>query len=151
MIQLQKKIEDDLKAAMKQQEALKVSTLRLLLAAIKNLEIQKGPTVLEEDDIIAVIKKQVKQREEAIAQFTKGNRPDLAQKEQSELKILLQYLPAPMSDDALTTLIKEIALRENITNPNDFGKLMKSVMAKAGTATDGKKVSLLVKSFLQKT
>lgn len=143
---LKRQIEEDLKQALKQQERAKISTLRLLLAEIKNKEIdKKGPLIDEE--IWGILSSGVKMREEAIAQFRQGKREDLVKTEQEELGIIKTYLPAPLDQDQLLILVKE-AVEKLQARPQDFGKVMKVVMTHARGRASGSEVRELVKSEL---
>jgi len=144
------KIDNDFKEALKSRDEIRVSTLRLLKAAIQNAEISKQE-VLSDDEIISAIKKQVKQRKDSIDGFKKGNREDLADKESKELEVLKAYLPDEMKPEELLGLIKEAIAETEATSPGDMGKVMKLVMAKTKGAADGRAVSALVNKELSKT
>jgi len=144
------KIEMDLKNAQKSKDQIKVSTLRLLKSAIGYLAIEKKDD-LKDDDIIAVIKKQVKQRKDSIEVFKKGNREDLAQKEESELEILKAYLPEEIAPEALGAIIDEAINETGASTPKDMGMVMKAVMAKTKGSADGKAVSSIVNEKLNKS
>jgi len=147
---LQEKITNDYKEAMKSKDALKVSTLSFLRAAIQNLAIEKKKEKLDDKDIIPVIKKQVKQRQDSIEQFKKGNRDDLVQKEAKELEILKTYLPEELPADELKKIIEEAIASTGASSPKDMGKVIKEVMEKVAGRADGKVVSGLVKEKLSK-
>jgi len=146
------KIESEFKQALKQRELIKLSVLRLLKSAVKNAEIEKRGkgegSELTEDELIKVIKKEIKKREESIILFRQGQREDLASKEEAELEILKNYLPADLTDEEINKIINEIITENQLAEPMNFGQLMKLVMAKVGSQADGKKVSLLVKAKL---
>jgi len=144
------KIDNDFKEALKSKDEIKVSTLRLLKAAIQNAEISKQEP-LSDEEIISAIKKQVKQRKDSIDGFKKGNREDLADKESKELELLKAYLPEEIRPEELLGLIKEAIVEAEATSPGDMGKVMKLVMAKTKGAADGKTVSALVNKELSKT
>jgi uncharacterized protein YqeY len=145
---LEDKILNDYKEAMKSKDAVKVSTLSFLRAAMKNLGIEKKKDKLEDGDAIAVVKKQIKQRQDSIEQFKKGNRPDLAAKEEKELEILKVYLPEELSAVEVKKIIEEIIAATGASGVKDMGKVMKEVMAKTAHRADGKLVSDLVKERL---
>lgn len=145
---LEQKITDDMRASMKAREELKVSTLRLLIAALKNLKIDKHVETLEDADVLAVIKKQVKQRQDSIEQYTKADRADLADKEKSELSILQGYLPQELSEDAVKTIVQEVITELNASSMKDMGTVMKAVGEKTNGAADNKIVSQFVKAAL---
>lgn len=147
---LTQKIDEDLKAAMKAREELKLSTLRLLKAAASNVAIQKGKAALEDGEVLDVIAKLLKQREESVAAFTKGNRPEMAEKEQKEAMILKAYLPPGLSDEELRTIV-QAAIRESAASgPQAMGAVMKAVMPKVAGRADGSKISQFVKEALSK-
>ncbi|NQU74463.1 MAG: GatB/YqeY domain-containing protein [Candidatus Omnitrophica bacterium] len=147
---LQEKITNDYKEAMKKKDAVKVSTLSFLRAAIQNLAIEKKEEKLDDKDIIPVIKKQVKQRQDSIEQFKKGNRNDLVEKETKELEILKTYLPEELPIDEIKKIIEEAVASTGASSPKDMGKVIKEVMAKVAGRADGKLVSGLVKEKLSK-
>jgi len=144
---LQEHIQKAMVEAMKSKETLRVSTLRLIRAAIKNVEIEKKKT-LKDAEIIPVLQKMTKQRFDSIEQFEKASRQDLADKEKKELEILKEFLPPALSKEELQTLIDEVAKEISATSMQDMGKLMKAVMAKAQGCADGRMVSELVKGKL---
>lgn len=148
---LQQKLHEDLKQAMKQKDALCVSTLRMLISAIRNKEISliKKDTGLSEDETLQVIRTEVKQRKEAAAEFEKGGRPELAKKELSEATLLEAYLPVELSDDELR-LKAEAAVRESgVHSEKDFGKVMKLVMPSVQGRASGQRVMHAVKDVLR--
>lgn len=145
---LEDKILNDYKEAMKSKDAVKVSTLSFLRAAMKNLGIDKKKDKLEDGDVILVVKKQIRQRQDSIEQFKKGNRPDLAVKEEKELGILKAYLPKELSADEIKKIIEETIAATGASGVKDMGKVMKEVMARTAGCADGKLVSDLVKERL---
>lgn len=142
------KLDDDLKEAMKKKDSIKVSTLRMVKAAIQNMTIEKRTESLEDGDILKIISKQIKQREDSIEQFTKGQRSDLAEKETAELEILKMYLPPPLSGDELIAITKEAITEVGAQSKKDMGKVMKIVMEKVKGRADGKAVSQIVSGQL---
>ncbi|MBI5798548.1 MAG: GatB/YqeY domain-containing protein [Candidatus Yonathbacteria bacterium] len=150
---LKEKISGDLITALKAHEELRVSTLRLLTSAIRNEEIaqRKGEDVkLNDDAVLAVIRREVKQRNDAIDEYKKGGRQDLVDKETAEKTILESYLPAQLSDDELTALVAKGVATSGAIGPNDFGKAMKAVMALVQGRADGGRVSTILKVALTK-
>ena len=144
------KIDEDLKGAMKGRDELKVSALRMLKAAASNAAIQKGKAVLEDAEVIDVIGKLLKQREESVAAYTKGNRPELAEKEQKEAAILKAYLPAAMPDEELKNIIQAAVKETGASGPQGMGVVMKAVLPKVAGRADGGKVSQFVREALGK-
>ena len=145
---LYEKIESDMKAALKGKDTVRLSTLRMLLAAVKNLEVEKRVKRLEDADIPQLIQKDIKRHRESIEQFEKGARQDLADKETLELKILEAYLPKQLSDEELQDIIKAAISECGATTKADAGKVMKAVMEKVKGRADGKLVNRLVMSLL---
>jgi len=147
---LQQQIDDDLKESMKARQAERLAVLRMLKAALKNVAIEKGGAAAElpDADVTAVIRKQVKQRQDSIDSFTKGGRPELAAKEQAELEILNAYLPQALSPDALAALVKEAIAESGATSKAQMGAVMKIATAKAAGRVDGKALSLEVQRQL---
>ncbi|MDD5254865.1 MAG: GatB/YqeY domain-containing protein [Candidatus Omnitrophica bacterium] len=147
---LEEKILAEYKEAMKSQDKLRSSTLSFLRAELMNAAIAKKKKALDDAEVIAVVKKQIKQRQDSIEQFTKGNRQDLAAKEQAELTILEVYLPPQLTDDELKKIIEETAVSLSAQGPQDMGKVMKEVSLKVGQQADGKKVSEFVRARLSR-
>jgi len=134
--------------AMRKRDAIRLSTLRMLKAALMNREIERGHP-LDDTESLQVVAMLVKQRRDSIEQFTKGGRPELADKEQSEIAILDAYLP-PAADPAVVEKAVTDAIAETgATSPKDTGKVMKAAMARlAGQTVDGKVISELVRKKL---
>ncbi len=145
---LEEKIFNDYKEAMKSKDGLKSSVLSFLRAAMMNTALEKKKKNLDDSDAIAVIKKQIKQRQDSIEQFQKGNRLDLADKESKELDILKSYAPAELGVDEIKKIIEEAILSTTASGMKDMGKVMKEVNAKIAGKADGKLVSDLVKMRL---
>ncbi|MDD5290199.1 MAG: GatB/YqeY domain-containing protein [Patescibacteria group bacterium] len=145
-------INNNLKEAMKNKEADKLSVLRMLNAALQNETIALGKkgTGLSDDDAIKVIKKEVKKRKDSIEQFTAGGRPELAAAEQKEAEILSVYLPAEMGEEELKKIVAEVIAEMGEVAPSQFGLVMKNVMAKTGGKADGGMVSKAVKEVMSK-
>ena len=144
---LTEQIRADLTAAMKAKEAEKLSTLRMLQAALKNEQIEKMHE-LSDAEAAVVIRRSVKQRQDSIEQFEKAGRQELADKEKRELVVLEAYLPKQMSDDALETLIRDLVAATGATSKKDTGKVMKEIMAKHRDEVDGKKVQEILGRLL---
>lgn len=144
---LKDRIEADFKQAVRQKEAVKISTLRLIKAAVKNKEIEKRGA-LDEGQLTAVLAGMAKQARESIEQFEKGGRRDLVDKEKTELAILEGYLPKQISAAELTGLVDKTVKELGGAGPKDMGKVMKAVMGKVQGQADGKQVQELVKKAL---
>ena len=143
-----KKTEDDMKAALKSGAAEKLSVLRMAVAAVRQLMIDKNVAEPSDADVLQIISRQIKQHRESIEQFKKGNRPDLAEKEASELKILETYMPEPFTQDELQALVQAAVVETNATTKADMGNVMKAVMEKAEGRADGTAVKELVMKVL---
>ena len=142
------RLDDDLKAALKASDSLKVSVLRMTKAALKNRQIDKGGD-LSEEDVSAVLSTAAKQRRESIEQFSKGGREDLAAKERLELIILQSYLPKQLSPEELDGIIIGAIKEISAKGLKDMGKVMRLVMSRAKGAADGKIVGQRVKDLLE--
>ena len=147
MGQLTEKIRTDLTSAMKAQEKDRLSTIRMLQSAIKNEQINLGHE-LSDEEAMSVIRKAVKQRQDSVEQYTKGNRPELAAKEQAEIDILKAYLPPELSDEELESGIREIVGSTGAQSKKDMGKVMKEATARFKGRADGKKIQEIVGRFL---
>lgn len=145
---LEEKILDDFKKAMKDKDAIKASTLSFLRAALKNAAIDKRKEALEDAEVTAVIKKQIKQRQDSIEKFKAGNRRDLAEKEAKELEILKSYLPEQVSEGQIKEAIEEAIKKTGASTIQDIGKVMKELLARFAGRTDNKLVSELVRERL---
>lgn len=147
MGQLTEKIRTDLTEAMKAQEKERLSTIRMLQSAMKNEQINAGHE-LSDEEAMSVIRKAVKQRQDSVEQYTKGNRPELAAKEQSEIEILKAYLPPELSDADLENAITEIVASTGAQSKKDMGKVMKEATARFKGRADGKKIQEIVGRLL---
>lgn len=143
------KIESQMKDAMKQKDSLRLSVLRMAIAAVRNAEIVKKVKKLEENDVLQVIQKMIKEHKESIAQFEKGGRSDLVEKESQELKVLQEYAPKEMGLEELTSIVKIAVQESGFTSKADAGKVMKAVMEKVKGKADGKTVNQIVLSLLK--
>lgn len=148
---LEEKIFNDYKAAMKAKDTLKVSVLSFLRAEFMNVAIAKKKAKLDDNEIIGVVRKQIKTRQDSIEQFKKGNRLDLVDKESKELEVLKVYLPKELPQEEINKIIAETISSTQATGLKDMGKVMKEVMAKLAGQADSKVVSDLVKEKLSKS
>jgi uncharacterized protein YqeY len=146
---LKKQIQDDLLIAMKVHDDAKVSTLRMLKAAILKFETAGDRKEAKDEDVMTLIAKEAKQRKDSIDSFKAGGRVDMAEKEQKELEILQSYLPAQMSEDELKTLIQEAINQVGATSKAEMGKVMGALMPKVKGKADGSLVNKLVASMLK--
>lgn len=142
------KIQEDLTCALKENDRVKVSTLRFLISAFNNAKIAKG-SELTDDEIEKEITKDAKRHRESIAAFKKGNRDDLVEKESRELKILEVYLPEKISESELAKIIDEVISESGAKKISDIGMVMGKAMEKVEGRADGKLVSGIVRSKLQ--
>jgi len=147
---LLRKLDDDLKSAMKASDSLKVSVLRMAKSSIKYKKIETGKEP-SDDDIIAVLSALAKQSKESIEQFSKGGRPELAEKETMELAIIQGYLPEQLSTEELDKIIIGAIKESAAEGLKDIGKVMRIVMLMTKGAADGKLVNQKVKEISEKT
>jgi uncharacterized protein YqeY len=148
-VEIRAKLTQDMKDAMRAKDQLKLEAIRFLQAAIKNKEIEMRPNPITPDEVLAVLKRSVKQRRESIEQYQAANRQDLVDKETAELKILEAYLPAQMSKEQIEALVVATITELKASSVKDMGPVMKAVMAKAGGSADNKTVSEVIKTKLQ--
>jgi hypothetical protein len=162
---LKEKIKTDLESAVKEKKALEVSVLRMLFSVINNKEIEKRFSLskskpeleegqlekeshLNDEEIINTISSEIKKRKESIEMFNKGNRPELAQKEEQELEVLKKYLPEQMSEDEVKKIVHEAIEKLGAKEMKDMGGVIKEVMTQAKNKADGSLVSKIVKDIL---
>ncbi len=163
MATLRERLDTDLREAQKAHDSFVATVLRMLNATIKNKEIEKrsklikagvSETPLEElsklteIETIETISTEAKKRREAVSQFRAGNRQDLAEKEEAELKLLGRYLPAQLSEEEIRQLVKDALIKTGVTNINDLGKVMSVLMPQTKGRADGNVVNRLVKEAL---
>ena len=145
---LVEKIFNDYKEAMKARDSLKSSVLSFLRADMLNLATAKKKDKLDDTEIVVVIRKQIKQRQDSIEQFTSGGRLEMADKEKKELDILKSYLPAELSAEEIKRLMEEVIVAIGANGPKDMGRVMKELSGKLAGKDDGRLVSDLVKQRL---
>ncbi len=138
---LTQRIDQDLKQAMTARDENRVSTLRFLKSAVKYGAIEKKSEGLSDAEILQVIQKQIKQRRESIAQFTQNARPELAEKELAEVRVLEGYLPQQLSDAELQSLVAREVQAQGASSKKDFGRMMKYLNEKLQGSADSKRVS----------
>jgi uncharacterized protein YqeY len=144
---LRDKIADEMREAMKAREQARVSTLRMLMTAVKNAEVERGHH-LDDDEVIDIAAIQAKRRKESIEAFKQGGREDLVAKEEAELALLEAYLPQALSDEELAKLIDEAIAETGASEPKQMGEVMKALMPKVRGRADGAAVSALVRAKL---
>jgi uncharacterized protein YqeY len=145
---LLKRLDDDLKTALKASESVRVSILRMVKAAVKNRQIEKGRE-LTDDEIVSVLSHMVKQGRESIDQFTKAGRTDLALKEEKEVAILQAYLPQQLSHEDIDLIILDAIKESSASSSRDMGKVMSILMPRIRGVADGKYVNQRVKELLE--
>ncbi len=146
-MELLERIEQALKDAMKRQDADRRNAIRMLLTSIKNKE-KELRRALKEQEIQQLIASAIKQRKESVAQYEKGGRDDLAETERQEIRILQEFLPEPLSPEALKKLIREAIAEVGATSVKDLGKVMKVLMPRVAGRADGKEVNAAVREEL---
>lgn len=148
---LKQKLQDELKQSMLAKDEFKTSVLRLLISSINYFEIQKGIGYeATDEDVISIIQREIKQRNDSIEQYNKGNRRDLAEKEEKELQFLQTYLPEQMSEEEIRKLVDEAVSQTNAKAINEMGKVMGVLMPKIKGKADGSLVSRIVKEKLER-
>jgi uncharacterized protein YqeY len=147
---LKERIENDLRQAQKEKEKTTVSTLRMLNAAILNAEIAAMRKKFQDEDVMTVIRQEVKKYKDSIEEYKKGEREDLVKKEEEELKILMKYLPAELSEEEIRKIVEEKVNELGASGPGDFGKVMGAVMKEIAGRAGGDKVGKIVKEMLEK-
>jgi hypothetical protein len=146
-VTLKERITEDMKAAMRASEKERLSTIRMLQAAIKQREVDERIT-LDDAQVVAVLEKMVKQRKESVVQFEQGGRADLADKEKAEIALLTAYLPAQLSEVEVDALIRDAIAATGASSVKDMGKVMGVVKAKAAGRADMGAVSARIKAAL---
>lgn len=145
---LVKRFDDDLKAAMKASESLKVSVLRMLKSALKNRQIEKGGD-LSDEDVVTILSSMVKQRRDSVDQFSAAGRHDLADKEKSEIDILQAYMLRQLEPEEIDSIIAASIKEASAQSISDIGKVMKILMPKVKGLADGKYVNQRVKEIIE--
>lgn len=152
---MKEKIQQDIKEALRAKDELRLSVLRMLSSAIHNRELEKRAKsgkeeTLTDEEVAAVIRSEVKKHRDSIAEFEKGGRKDLAEKESAELKILEAYLPAELSDEEIEKIVKEVIAETGASDAKQFGRVMSEAMKRIKGQAGGDRVSAAVRRFLEK-
>jgi uncharacterized protein len=148
---LKQKLNDDMRQSMRDRNEVKTSTLRLLLSAIKYAEIKPDRQVtLSDADILGVIAKEIKQREDSIEAYKAGNRQDLVDRESAEMSILKAYMPQQMTRDEILAEAKQMIAEVGAKGPSDKGKVMGKLVAKLKGKADGKAINDIVTDLLSR-
>jgi len=140
-------IKNDMKEAMKAKEVEKRDALRLLLSAFKQIEVDERKELTDED-VSKIIQKQVKQRQDSAAQFKEAGRDDLLEKEESEIKTFMAYMPKQLDDTEIEAAVKEIIKKVGATSMKDMGKVMGTASKELAGKADGKRINACVKKLL---
>jgi uncharacterized protein YqeY len=147
----QAKIDEDLKEAMKARQTERLAVIRMLKSALKHASIEKGGMthVLDDASAMAVVRKELKKRQDSVEGFEKGNRPDLAAKEKAEAEILAAYLPKPLTPDEVSALVTAAIAEVGATSKAQMGAVMKAATERAAGRADGKALSAAVAAQLK--
>jgi uncharacterized protein YqeY len=143
----QQRIEADVKAALKAGEKERLGTLRMLLTEIKNERIRRGSEV-DEAGFVSLVRKSIKQREEAAAQYRTGKREELAAKEDAEAKVLAAYLPAQVDEGQIRAAVAAFVTEHNLSGPSAIGPVMKEMLARFGSSADGATINRVAREVL---
>jgi len=146
-VALKERLAEETKDALRSGEKVRLTTLRLLSAAVKNKEVEVGHE-LDDEEFVQVAQKEAKQRRESIEAFGKGGREDLVAREREELEVLNAYVPAGLSDEELDAIVNETVTAVGATGPGDMGAVMGAVMAKVKGRADGREVQAKVRARL---
>lgn len=144
---LKEKLNEDLKQAMRDKEVVKRDSIRAINTMIKQIEVDER-RVLDDAEVIKLIQRGIKQREEAISQYSAASRDDLVQKEQEQVDVFMLYLPKQLSDEELENGMKEIISEVGATSLKDMGKVMGAASKKFAGVADGKRINEMVKKLL---
>ena len=147
MTTLKEKIDADLKQAMRDRDKLKLSVLRMLTTSFTNARIQAGEE-LDDKAVLGLVRKAIKQRQDAASQYRNGNRPELAEKEEQEAVILESYMPEQIGEDELREAIKALIAEQGLEGPKAMGVVMKAMMARFSGTADGSVISRIAKELL---
>lgn len=145
---LKQKLQEDLKTSMKNKDTLRKSVITLIRSSIKQVEVDKR-IELNDDDVIDIISKQLKQRNDSLEQFLDAGREDLVEETRSEIEVLKEYLPQQLSEEELNEIVKQTISEVGATSMKDMGKIMSVIRPKVKGRADGKLINELVKANLQ--
>ena len=144
---IKERISTEIKEAMKSRDQLRLDTLRMVVSAIKNREIEKKDS-LDDKEVVSILGTLIKQRRESVELYGKGGRTDLAEKEEQEIAMLKDYMPEELSETELAEIIKTAIAESGATSMADMGKVMKAVVPKTTGKAEGKVVNEMVKKLL---
>jgi uncharacterized protein YqeY len=145
---LQQRVTDELKSSMLARQTVRTGTLRMLKAALGYAQIEKKTETLPDADVMAVIQREAKKRRDAMDEFGKGGRAEMAANEKAELEVLSEFLPKALSAEELESLVRGVITEIGATSKKDMGAVMKAAQAKIDGRADGKSVSALVSRLL---
>jgi uncharacterized protein YqeY len=145
---LQQRVNDELKSSMLARQAVRTGTLRMLKAALGYAQIEKKTDTLPDAEVMAVIQREAKKRRDAIEEFEKGGRAEMAANERAELEVLSGFLPKALTPEELEALVRGVIAEVGATSKRDMGAVMKAAQAKADGRADGRSVSALVSRLL---
>jgi len=145
---LSERLNEDMKQAMKSQDKFKLSTIRMVRSAIKNLEIDLKRT-LNDDEVLEILSREIKQRKDSLQEFIKAGRDDLAVNLKAEIEIIGQYLPVQLTEEEIKVIVQQTIQETGASSKADMGKVMSALMPKVKGRADGKIVNQTVSQFLQ--
>lgn len=145
---LSERLNEDMKQAMKSQDKFKLSTIRLIRATIKNLEIDLKRT-LNDNEVLDILSREIKQRKDALQEFEKAGREDLADKVKAEAEIIAEYLPQQLTEEEIKVIVQQTIQETGASSKADMGKIMSALMPKVKGRADGKLVNQAVQELLQ--
>jgi uncharacterized protein YqeY len=147
---LRNKIPEDLKNALRNKNAVELSVLRMLQSAIRNKEIEKNKSELTDEEVIEVITSEIKKRRESIEGYMKGRRQDLADRENSELDVLMKYMPKQLTEEEVREEVRKAIQEAGVNNSKELGKVMKVIIPRTKGKADGAMVNRVVREELEK-
>ncbi|MGG1311846.1 MULTISPECIES: GatB/YqeY domain-containing protein [Cohnella] len=145
---LAERLNEDMKQAMKSQDKFRLSTIRMIRASIKNQEIELGRP-LEDNEVLDILSREVKQRKDSLQEFQKAGRDDLSQDVAAEIDIISQYLPKQLNEEEIKAIVTQTIQETGASSKADLGKVMGALMPKVKGRADGKLVNQIVQQFLQ--
>ncbi|GFP19582.1 uncharacterized protein HKBW3S03_01087 [Candidatus Hakubella thermalkaliphila] len=145
---LKERVIQDMQNSLKKGDKIRLSTMRLLLSEIKNLEKEKRISDLSDDDVLSVVRREIKRRDQALEEFRKTDRKDLVDKEERERQILEEYLPVQLSQEELEAMVRRVIQETGASSSREMGKVMGRMMQEVKGKADGKRVRQIVESLL---
>lgn len=145
---LGERLNDDMKQAMKNKDKFRLTVIRMIRSAIKNLEIAQKRT-LDDDEVLDILQREVKQRKDSLQEFTKAGREDLASDVQAEIAVISEYLPQPMTEEEMKAVVQQTIQEVGASSKADMGKVMGALMPKVKGRADGRLVNQMVQQLLQ--